>query len=288
MKGIRVGFIGLGAIGRPMAAHLARAGCLVAVGNRSHAKAEAFAREFRVTAPADIAELSRACNVIVLCVPADADVTALADAIAANAAPGTIVIDHSTVSPATSRAAHARLGASGSNFLDAPVSGGVEGAIAGTLTIMAGGDEAALTTVRPVLDCYAARINHMGPVGAGEATKAVNQVLVAGIAEAVCEGLALGAASGLDPAKLLAAIGAGAAQCWFLDKRGATMLRGEFGTGFKLSLLLKDLGIVRELARTAGTDRTVIEQALADAAALTAGGHGDEDISALIRLKRRG
>ena len=288
MKGIRVGFIGLGAIGRPMAAHLARAGCLVAVGNRSHAKAEVFAKEYRVAAPADTAALARACNVIVLCVPADADVAALVDTIAANAAAGTVVIDHSTVSPATSRAAHARLADRGCDFLDAPVSGGVEGARAGTLTIMVGGDDAALTAVRPVLDCYAARINPMGAVGAGEATKAVNQVLVAGIAEAVCEGLALGAALGLDPAKLLAAIGAGAAQCWFLDKRGATMLRDEFAVGFKLSLLHKDLGIVRGLAREAGTDRAVIEQALTDTAALIAAGHGDEDISALIRRKRRG
>ena len=176
--------------------------------------------------------------------------------------------------------------AAGGEFIDAPVSGGVEGARNGKLSVMVGGEAAVLERVRPVLECYAARINHMGSIGAGQNTKAVNQVLVAGIAQGVCEGLALGAALGLEADTLISTLLTGAAGNWFLDKRGATMLRDEFKVGFKLALLHKDLKIVRELARDAGTDRSVIEKSLADYAVLMAQGHGEEDISALIRLKR--
>jgi 3-hydroxyisobutyrate dehydrogenase len=138
-----------------------------------------------------------------------------------------------------------------------------------------------------VLECSAARITLMGDVGAGQDTKAVNQVLVAGIAQAVTEGLALGEALGLDPERLLPTLQAGAANSWFLEKRGATALRGEFSVGFKLALLHKDLRIVQQLAQAAGTDRSVIERSLADYATLMAQGHGDDDISSLIRLKRK-
>lgn len=288
MTELKVAFAGLGAMGQPMAGHLARAGLLVAVWNRSHAKADAVARELDVEAPATLAEFARASDVIALCVPADADVLALAREIAAHARTGTIVIDHSTVSSVTAREAATLLAAHGCAFLDAPVSGGVEGAKNGKLSIMVGGDADALIRVRPVLDCYAARISHMGDVGAGQNTKAVNQVLVAGIAQAVCEGLALSEKLGLDAERLLPTLLAGAASNWFLDKRGATMLRDEFSVGFKLALLHKDLKIVRELALAAGTDRSVIEKSLADYAVLLARGYGDEDISALIRLKRHG
>ena len=283
---ICAGFIGLGAMGLPMAGHLSRAGLLGAVWNRTHAKAVEAAREFNVAAPADVAELARDCNVIALCVPADADVLELAQVIAANAKPGTVVVDHSTVSSVTAKAAHATLAAHGIAFVDAPVSGGVEGAKNGKLSVMVGGDADALVRVRPVLDCYGVKINHMGAVGAGQNTKAVNQVLVAGIAQAVCEGLALSEKLGLDANTLISTLLTGAAGNWFLDKRGATMLRDEFKVGFKLALLHKDLKIVRELARAAGTERSVIEKSLADYAVLMAQGHGDEDISALIRLKR--
>jgi 3-hydroxyisobutyrate dehydrogenase len=256
------------------------------VWNRTHAKAESAAAGWRVEAPASVGELAAACNVIALCVPADADVLELVGSITAHAKPGTVVIDHSTVSSVTAQSAAAVLADAGCGFLDAPVSGGVEGAANGRLSVMVGGDEDVLIRARPLLDCYAAKISHMGPVGAGPNTKAVNQVLVAGIAEAVCEGLALAEQLGLDPARLLPTLGAGAAGNWFLEKRGATMLADEFAVGFKLALLHKDLKIVRELARTAGTDRSVIEKSLADYAVLVAQGHGDEDISALIRLKR--
>ncbi len=286
MTQIQTAFVGLGAMGLPMAGHLARAGLLAAVWNRSRDKAVAAAQELGVAAPEAVAEIARHCNVVALCVPADADVLELVQVIAANAQPGTVVVDHSTVSSVTAKAAHAILAEHGCDFIDAPVSGGVEGAKNGKLSIMVGGDAAALERVRPVLEAYAATINHMGDVGAGQNTKAVNQVLVAGIAQAVCEGLALSEKLGLDPARLLPTLAAGAAGNWFLDKRGATMLRDEFAVGFKLALLHKDLKIVRELALAAGTDRSVIEKSLADYAVLLAQGRGDDDISALIRLKR--
>jgi len=282
-----VGFVGLGAMGWPMAGHLHRAGLLRAVANRSPDKAVRFAAEHAgVTAPESLAALAAGCNVVALCVTADADVLGVVRELAAAAQPGLIVVDHSTVSSDTARQAAALMRAAGGDFLDAPVSGGVEGAKNGRLSVMVGGEPAALERVRPVLDAYAVRVSAMGPVGAGQATKAVNQVFVAGIAQAVCEGLALGEALGLDPATLLPTLAAGAAGNWFLDKRGATMLRNEFSVGFKLGLLHKDLCIVQGLARAAGTDTSVIDKSLADYASLMAEGHGDEDISALIRLKR--
>jgi len=284
---LKVGFVGLGAMGLPMAGHLAKAGLLAAVWNRSHAKAAEAARRFGVVAPVELAQLIEACNVIALCVPANGDVLYLANEIALHAKAGTIVVDHSTVSSVTATSAHAVLAAKQLSFLDAPVSGGVEGARNGKLSVMVGGDADVLARVRPLLDSYAAKVSHMGEVGAGQNTKAVNQVLVAGIAQAVCEGLALSEQLGLDPERLLPTLAAGAAGNWFLDKRGATMLKNEFSVGFKLALLHKDLNIVRELATAAGTDRSVIEKSLADYAQLLAQGHGDEDISALIRLKRK-
>ncbi|MDF3983557.1 NAD(P)-dependent oxidoreductase [Luteibacter sp. PPL201] len=282
---IKAAFIGLGAMGAPMAGHLHDKGLLVAVGNRTQAKADALAAQLGVTAPGD-AGIASACDVIALCVSADADVIGVVEALAPSLRKGSIVIDHSTVSPATARKAADRLREVGADFLDAPVSGGVEGAKNGKLSVMVGGDAAVLERARPVLEAYGVRITHMGPVGSGQATKAVNQVLVAGIAQAVTEGLALGEALGLDADHLIPTLAAGAAGNWFLDKRGATMLRDEFSVGFKLALLHKDLGIVRGIAEEAGTDRTIIEQSLADFAQLMSQGHGDDDISALIRLKR--
>jgi 3-hydroxyisobutyrate dehydrogenase len=220
-------------------------------------------------------------------VTADTDVLDTVEALAPHVRPGTIVIDHSTVDPETAKKAAARLKEVGAHFLDAPVSGGVEGAKNGKLSVMVGGDAAVLERARPVLESYALRVTHLGDVGAGQATKAVNQVLVAGIAQAVCEGLALGEALGLDPERLIPTLGAGAAGNWFLEKRGATMLKNQFSVGFKLALLHKDLGIVRGIAEKVGTSRNVIERSLADYAELMKQGYGDDDISGLIRLKRR-
>lgn len=283
----RCGFIGLGAMGRPMAGHLAARGLLAVVGNRSIDKAETLASELGVRAAQSAKDFAD-CDVVALCVTADADVLANVDALAAVMQPGSVVIDHSTVSSATAQAAAARLAAKGIGFLDAPVSGGVEGAINGKLSIMVGGSATDLAKAETALQAYGLRITHMGEVGAGQATKAVNQVLVAGIAHAVSEGLALGEKLGLDPERLLPTLGAGAAGSWFLEKRGPTMLRDEFKVGFKLALLHKDLKIVDAMAQAAGTRRDIIQKSLTDYAQLMAEGYGDDDISALIRLKRRG
>lgn len=282
---MNVGFIGLGAMGEPLARHLHQRGLLAVVGNRTQAKADNLARELGVraaVAPHDFA----ACDVVVLCVSADADVLQNVAALAPLLGTGAVVIDHSTVSVDTARAAAAQLAAHGIGFLDAPVSGGVEGARNGKLSVMVGGTQADLDKAEAALQSYAARITLMGDSGAGQATKAVNQVLVAGINEAVCEGLALGERLGLDPARLLPTLAAGAAGNWFLDKRGATMLRDEFVPGFKCAHLLKDLRIVQGMAHAVGTSTAVIDQALTDYTALTEAGHGDADTSALILRKR--
>ncbi len=282
-----VGFIGLGAMGAPIARHLHAAGLLTVVGNRSPAKAQALAAELGVRAAAGAADFA-GCSIVLLCVSADADVLQNVAELAEVLAAGSVVVDHSTVSRATAQQAAARLATRGIGFLDAPVSGGVEGARNGRLSVMVGGDPETLDKVRPALGCHAARIALMGPVGSGQACKAVNQVLVAGINQAVCEGLALGEALGLDAERLLPTLGAGAAANWFLDKRGATMLRSEFVPGFKCAHLLKDLRIVDAMAEEAGVAHPVLQQSLRDYAALVEAGRGEDDTSALIALKRPG
>lgn len=283
---MKTGFIGLGAMGAPMARHLHARGLLNVVGTRTQDKADAFAAELGVRA-ARSGQNFADCDIVALCVPLDADVLENVAALADVLRPGTVVIDHSTVAVDTARRAAAMCAAHGIGFLDAPVSGGVEGARNGKLSVMVGGDEAVLEKARPVLESYAARIAHMGATGSGQATKAVNQVLVAGINEAVCEGLALGEKLGLDAGRLLPTLMAGAASNWFLDKRGATMLRDEFAPGFKNAHMLKDLRIVQGIAQQAGIRSTVIDQALADYSELVQDrGLGESDTSALITLKR--
>jgi 3-hydroxyisobutyrate dehydrogenase len=283
---MKTGFIGLGAMGAPMARHVQSRGLLNVVGTRTQDKADALAAELGVRA-ARSAQNFADCDVVALCVPLDADVLENVAGLADVLRPGTVVIDHSTVAVDTARRAAAMCAAHGIGFLDAPVSGGVEGARNGKLSVMVGGDDAVLEKARAVLECYGARIAHMGATGAGQATKAVNQVLVAGINEAVCEGLALGEKLGLDAGRLLPTLMAGAAGNWFLDKRGASMLRDEFAPGFKNAHMLKDLRIVQGVAQQAGIRTTVIDQALADYAELvTERGLGEADTSALITLKR--
>ena len=285
MAALKVGFIGLGAMGNPMARHLHAHGLLTVVGNRSMDKADVLAAELGMRTATSAQDFSE-CDAVMLCVSTDSDVLQNVEALADVLKPGAVVVDHSTVSSDTARRASEILADREIAFLDAPVSGGVEGAKNGKLSVMVGGDAAALERVRPALESYALRITLMGAVGAGQATKAVNQVLVAGINQAVCEGLALGEKLGLDPELLLPTLGAGAAGNWFLEKRGATMLRDEFAPGFKCAHLLKDLRIVQAMAQAAGIRATVIEQSLHDYAELVAHGRGDEDTSALIVLKR--
>lgn len=283
---MKTGFLGLGAMGAPMARNLAARGFLTGVWNRTAAVAQSLAAELGVVATDSPAELASQCELLILCVSADADVLAVAQALLPGLKPGTIVIDTSTVSRATAVELQQMFAGVGVGFLDAPLSGGVEGARNARLSIMVGGDAATLATVRPALETMAARITHMGPAGSGQATKAVNQVLIAGIAQAVCEGLAFGEKLGLPKTELLGVLAAGAAQSWFLEKRGATMLDNQFSGGFKLSLLLKDLRIVESMQQELGMASELIPRSIADYARLVEMGFGDDEISSLIKLKR--
>lgn len=281
-----IGFVGLGAMGEPMAGHLHRAGHRVAVWNRTRSRALAFAHAFDVATPETLPELAAMCDVVFVCVSADDDVLAVVDALIPGLRAGSVVVDTSTVAPATAQMAAARLAEHGVGFMDAPLTGGVEGAKSGTLSVLVGGDADIFERLRPLLASFGKRVTRFGEVGAGQATKAVNQIMVAGIAEAVCEALALAQRLNLDIDAVVATLGNGAAGSWFLDKRGRSMVAGEFNVGFKLRLLHKDLGILESIVAETGMVLSTIPGARADFAKLIAMGHGDEDISALIRLKR--
>jgi 3-hydroxyisobutyrate dehydrogenase len=283
---MRAGLIGLGAMGLGMARNLAKAGLLAAVYNRTESKAQDLADELKVNAYTDPADLALAVDVVLICISADQDVLAMVNAIAASIKPGTVVIDMSTVSSDTALQAAAILAEKQADFLDAPVSGGVEGAKNGTLVTMVGGDVDALARVRPVLAAMTKRIVHMGPVGMGQATKAVNQIMCAGISQAVTEALAFGQAQGLPMDKVVDVISGGASGNWFLEHRGLTMTQGTFAPGFKLALHHKDLNICRHMAQKSGSAIPLSDKTVEDYEQLMAEGFGDEDISALYRLKR--
>lgn len=285
-ESLRVGVIGLGAMGASMARNLAQAGLLGMVWNRTVSKADALAMETGADVAPAPEQLAAMCNVILTCVSADQDLLDVVGQLMAGVKPGTVLIDTSTVSPATAKKVATSLHEAGAGFVDAPVSGGVEGAKKGTLSVMAGGDSANISRIMPVLEAISATVTHMGPVGSGQATKAVNQVMIAGIAEAVCEALALGEKLNLPSERLLSIVGAGAASSWFLEHRGKTMLENSFDVGFKLSLLLKDLMICQDLARELDISMPTTEAAIRDYRELVAIGDGNHDISGLIRLKR--
>ncbi len=283
---MNAGFIGLGAMGRGMAGTIAKAGLLAGVYNRTAAVAEQLAAEWGVAYYRQPQALAAAVDAVVLCVSADADVLAMVEAVAESIRPGSVVVDMSTVSSGTAKQAAAILAERGAAFLDAPVSGGVEGAKNGTLAMMVGGDAEVLETVRPVLAAVATRIVHIGPVGCGQTTKAVNQILCAGINQAVTEALAFAEAHGLPMERVIDVLAGGAAGNWFLDHRGKTMVRGTFAPGFKLALHHKDLAICQTMAQQAGVALPLTDQTVQDYARLMAQGFGDDDISALYRLKK--
>ena len=283
---MKAGMIGLGAMGVGMARNAAKAGYLTAVYNRTTTKAQQLADELQITAYSDPALLAAAVDVILICVSADRDVLDMVKSVASGAKPGSIVIDMSTVSKETAQQAAALLAVKHIAFLDAPVSGGVEGAKNGTLAMMLGGDAAVLERVRPVLATMSNRIMHMGPTGSGQATKAVNQIMAAGINQAVTEALAFGQAQGLPMARVIEVISGGAAGNWFLEHRGLTMTQGTFKPGFKLALHHKDLKICQNMAKGIGLSTLLTDKTLADYEQLMDEGFGDEDISALYRLKR--
>lgn len=284
---MKTGFIGLGAMGQGMAANLAKAGLLAAVYNRTTSRAEAFAQTWKVTACQSIEELAGKVDVALLCVSADSDVLDVVAILRESLTPGSVVIDMSTVGSDTARTAAQMLADRAIDFLDAPVSGGVEGARLGTLSVMVGGDAATLLRIRTVLEAMSARIEHLGTTGAGQACKAVNQIMAAGINQAVTEALAFAEAQGLDMNKVIDVVSAGAAGNWFLQHRGKSMSRGMFEPGFRLKLHHKDLLIARQMANKVAAKCPLTTATLQDYALLIEQGFGDEDISALYRLKHQ-
>jgi len=272
-------------MGAPMARNLHKAGLLTAVWNRSADKARALAAELGVAAPAALEEFARLVDVAVVCVSADADVRSVLERMAPGLARGATVVDCSTVSADTARWAAGFLGERGVAFIDAPVSGGVEGAKNGALAIMCGGDRAAFDAVRPVLAAMGKTIEHFGPSGAGQATKATNQIMCAGIIRACAEAMAFAGAHGLPLERVVATLGAGAGSSWYFVHRAPNMIREAYPAGFRVKLHAKDLRICHDMAARFGVELPVVERMLAEYDELTARGYGDEDISATYRLK---
>jgi 3-hydroxyisobutyrate dehydrogenase len=272
-------------MGRGMARNLHQAGLLQAVWNRTRARANELSAELRVSAPGTPAELASNCDVIVLCVSADADVLEMVDALLPGLPPGSIVIDCSTVSADTAREAARRLASRQVEFLDAPVSGGVEGARDATLAIMAGGSTGALDRAAPVLQAMGRTVTHFGATGSGQAAKATNQIMCAGIIQAVAEAMAFAKAEALPLDKLIDTLGKGAGSSWYFVNRAPNILHGAYPAGFRVRLHEKDLKICRDMAARHGVQLPVVETTLAHYQRLIEQGHGDEDISTLFRLK---
>jgi 3-hydroxyisobutyrate dehydrogenase len=288
MSGERIGFLGLGTMGAAMAANLARAGFTLTAWNRSPDRAPELA-DLGVTRAASPAAVAGASDVIVVCVSDTPDVEAIlfgGDGVAGAARAGQLVVDCSTISPSATRDFAARLAERGVDLVDAPVSGGSEGAQKATLTIFCGGDGPAVERARPILAAMGRTITHVGPSGAGQAVKAVNQVILAGTYLGVAEGIVLAMKSGLDVEQVVEALGGGAAQSWVLANRSGRMFANDYPLGFKVALHRKDLGIALDLAREMGADLPVARLAADFETELVAADHADDDMSALARIIR--
>jgi len=249
---MKIAFIGLGVMGAPMAGHLAAAGHQVAVFNRAPAKALAWAKTHRGETATSVAEAARGRDLIALCVGNDDDVRGVIGEALTTAAAGTIFVDHTTTSAVLAREMAARAAQHGCFFLGAPVSGGQAGAEKGQLSVMIGGDGGAVARAEPAIGAYAKAIRHMGEAGAGQLTKMVNQICIAGVVQGLAEAVAFAAKAGLDPDLVYQAVSQGAAQSWQMDNRWATMARGEFDFGFAVDWMRKDLGLVLAEARANG------------------------------------
>jgi 3-hydroxyisobutyrate dehydrogenase len=277
--------LGLGAMGAGIAGNLFRAGHLTEAWNRSPARAAAAAQQHGF-ALADCAEDAAArADLVITSVSADNDLREVVSRITPAMRAGSTVLDTSTVSIDTAREVGEQLGACGIRFLDSPVSGGREGAENATMVMMVGGDHEVLERIRPVLSSISRKVVHMGPIGCGQATKAVNQIMCAGINQAVTEALAFGRHQALDMAKVVDVVSSGAAGNWFVEHRGLSMSEGRFEPGFRLALHHKDLKICQAMLNADGVQLPMVEMTLVHYERLMAEGHGDEDISALFRLK---
>jgi 3-hydroxyisobutyrate dehydrogenase len=283
---MKTGVIGLGAMGASMAKNLANADHLETVYNRTLSTAETVAKDCDCSISMTPSELAKQCELIIICVSRDEDVLEMVNAIKSDINPETVVVDTSTVSSETAKQASATLKEVNAHFLDCPVSGGTEGAKNGTLAMMVGGEKNILEKARPTLNAIAGNIVYIGSSGSGQATKAVNQIMAAGINQAVTEALAFGQAMDLPMDKVVDIVSTGAAGNWFLDHRGKTMLAGTYEPGFKLGLHHKDLTICQSMTKSISENPLpIIEMTLLHYQRLMDEGYGDEDISALFRLK---
>ncbi len=282
----RVAFLGLGVMGHPMAGHLAAAGHRVIVYNRSAAKAAAWCAQHAGQSAGTPAQAAQGADIVFCCVGNDHDLreVVLGESGAfAGMHGGAIFVDHTTASAEVARELYAAAKARGLQFVDAPVSGGQAGAVNGLLTVMCGGDAEAFESMQPVAMAYSRAVTRVGASGAGQLAKMVNQVCVAGLVQALAEGIAFGERAGLDMKLVLEVIGKGAAQSWQMDNRGKTMVDGEFDFGFAVDWMRKDLGLVLDEARRNGAKLPVtalVDQFYGDVQGL---GGRRWDTSSLIR-----
>jgi 3-hydroxyisobutyrate dehydrogenase len=284
----KVAFLGLGTMGGAMAANLARAGFAVTAWNRTPGRAPELS-ELGIGTAETAAQAASDADIVVICVSDTADVEAVLfgpGGVVEGARPGTLIVDCSTIAPSGSWDFAARLAEPGLRLVDAPVSGGSEGAKNATLTIFVGGDEADVERARPVLSAMGRTITHVGPTGAGQAVKAVNQVILAGAYLGVAEGIVLAIKAGLDVEQVVGALGGGAAQSWVLANRSGRMLANDYPLGFKVALHRKDLAIALDLAARLGAVLPVTALAAQLETGLIAAGHADDDMSALARTIR--
>ena len=287
---MRIGFIGLGVMGAPMAANLIEAGFEVTVHNRTRQKEEPLVGRGARSA-ANPAEAAADADIVITIVGDTPDVEKVLfadDGVATSMPEGGVIADMSTIDPSATKGFADRLSARSLSLIDAPVSGGSEGAANGTLSIMAGGDHTAYEKVLPVFEVLGSRITHIGPSGSGQMTKAMNQIIIAGTFQAVAEGIKLGMANGLDMSKTIEALSGGAAASWVLANRSQRMIDNSFPLGFKLRLHRKDLRIALDAARAVGIELPVARKVAEIEDLLIEQGFGDEDMSAVARAIKQG
>lgn len=285
---MKITFIGMGTMGAPMALNLLKVGYDVTVHNRTRDREIPVATAGAQRAASPQAAAAQA-DVVVTCVSDTPDVEAVLlgdQGVIHSARPGTVVIDMSTISPQATQAIATALGKKAIAFVDAPVSGGSEGAKNGTLSIMVGGAVETVEQIRPVLAAMGSTITHIGPIGSGQVTKAINQIIVAGTYWSVAEGLALGLKAGLDMAQVVQAVGGGAAGSWGLTHRSGNMIANDYPLGFRVRLHQKDLNIALGAARELGVPLPMAAYVEQIETGLISRGYGDEDISAIARAVR--
>ncbi len=255
----KVTFLGLGVMGYPMAGHLLAAGHEVHVWNRTGSTAEKWDTEYAGTAHDSIESAVSGADFVMMCVGQDADVLAVTGEAVPAMKAGAVLVDHTTASDGCAKEVGAMCQAADIGFLDAPISGGEAGAVNGQLTVMCGGDGVHFTSAQPIIDAYAKATKLMGPVGAGQLTKMVNQICIAGMLQGLSEAVNFAQAAGLDMDEVVGAIGKGAAQSWQMDNRASTMAKGEYEFGFAVDWMRKDLGIVLDTAKTLNLDMPITE-----------------------------